>query len=78
MKLMDSVFETMASICIFLAVSSLSVWMLSGGVNDWGVMHKISMSMALVGLVCSILTLLFLVVCGAFCLVQWLYQGGLK
>lgn len=78
MKVLDSIFETMSPIIALLVIGSLVIWMLNSGANDWGIMHKISMSMAIVGLLCSILLLLFCIAYGVFCLIKWMniYLGG--
>lgn len=77
MDLMDSVFATISRIFVQLIVASLVIWLINGGANDWGVLHKISISMALLGLVLSMLMLMFSIVCGVVYLARWVYERGL-
>lgn len=73
MKLIDTAFEQVSRILVQLIVASLAIWVLNGGNNDWGVLHKISMSMMLLGLILSMLLLVFIILCGIACLAKWAY-----
>lgn len=74
MKLIDSIFKTVSRIIIQLIIASLAIWLLNGGVNDWGVLHRIAMSISLLGGILFMLLLTFVILCIIYYLAKWMYD----